>query len=125
MLRNIIQALKIFVVISMVSFVFELVFYNSLTWEDAKPWIINNFVFTFAFHFFNLSLVGLIDKWIPWEINPKRRAILGGVITILANLVIIYFVLGILSYYVYDGPFNYAITERGKWTSLILSLIHI
>jgi len=48
---------------------------------------------------------------------------MGGVITILANLVIIYFVLGILSYYVYDGPFNYAITERGKWTSLICFII--
>ena len=123
MLRNIIQALKIFVVITLISFVFQLVFENSLTWESAKPWIINNFVFTFAFHFFNLYLVGLIGKWIPWEINPKRRAILGGVITILANLVIIYVVLGILSYYVYDGPFNYAITERGKWTSLICFII--
>ena len=118
-----IKATKILIAVCLVTYAFQFIFGDTCTFEDLKGWTINNILFSYPFYFGNAYLVVLLDKWSPGSINSVRKAIVYAAITIAVNLVIIYLVIGVTSYFVYDGPFNYAFTDNGKWTVLIALII--
>ena len=120
-----IKATKVLVLVCLVSYAFQYFFGNRFTWSEIKDWTINNVLFSYPFYFSNLYIVKLLNKKFSWQPNPLRRGLIATVITIGINLIVIYLVIGTVSYLVHDGPFNYALTRDGKWSVLICLTIVI
>jgi len=115
------DATKVLVGICLVSYVLEFCFGNNFGWDDIKEWTLTNTLFTYPFFFANGILVGILDKWMPWTVDVKRRAFLGTMITIAVNLVVIYLVITLVVVFVHGGSADYVFTSQGK-TNVVITL---
>jgi len=113
----------IFIAITAVFILIHFFIGYNIGWELIRETIITNFLFTFAFYFSNLFLNYYLDKWMPWNPNPKNRAIIGTIVTMLVNLVVVCIVITLVTVYVYGGESSYIFTEQGKGNVLITFIV--
>jgi len=121
--KEFIKATKVYVILTVISCLIEFLFGNNFTWDEVKQWIIINILFTYPFYFSNGYLNEYLDKVMPWRENPKRRAIMGTIITIIMNVVVIYCIITLVTVTVFKGPLNYVFTPNGK--SMVLTTLVI
>jgi sensor histidine kinase YesM len=122
-LKELKNATIVFLAITVVFIVIHFLLGYSIGWEMIKETLITNSLFTYAFYFSNLLLNYSLNKWMPWNPHPKRRAIAGTIITILVNLIVICIVITVLMAFVYGGDADYIFTERGKGNVLITFVV--
>jgi len=117
------NATIVFIAICLVFFVIHFFLGHNMSWELVRETLITNSLFTYAFYFSNLFINYFLGKWMPWNPNPKRRAIAGTIITILVNLAVICAVITVLMVYVYGGEAGYIFTDKGKGNVLITFVV--
>jgi sensor histidine kinase YesM len=99
---SIYSAVKIVLVICIVSILIELFVGNHFSWEDLKISFFFNFYYGMPLALLNGLLFDYLNRMFPWDKVPRKRAILGFVVTVIMNLVIV-LVLNILYFGLYLG----------------------
>jgi len=96
-----------------------------MSWENIKSLLITNTLFSYSFYFGNILITRSLDKWMPWNPEPKKRAIYGTIITLALNLVLTLAVVTMVSVFAYGGSGRYIFTPDGKQTVFIAFIIII
>lgn len=110
------KATIVLIAINIVSIGIHFFFGFELNFFKLKELLITNTLFTYAFYFANGFLVEALDKWMPWNPNPQKRAIGGSLITLVVNLIVVYVVVTLVAVYAYGGAVDYVFTNNGKNT---------
>jgi len=122
-LDEFIKATKVLIALCLVTYAIQFFFGSSCSWQDIKEWTVTNALFNYPFYFANGFLLVFLDKWMPWNTDPKRRAIIGSVVTLFVNLIVVYVVITLITVFVHGGPSDYVFTQSGKRNVFITFLI--
>ncbi len=96
-----------------------------LSWDNIKGILITNSLFSYSFYFGNVLITNGLNKWMPWNPEPKKRAIYGTIITLVLNLVLTLVVVTMVSVFAFGGSARYIFTPDGKQTVFIAFIIII
>lgn len=122
-IEEFIKATKVLIALCLVTYAIQFFFGSSCTWEDIKDWTVTNALFNYPFYFANAILLVILDNWMPWRANPRKRATVGTLLTIFVNLIVVYIVITLITVFVHGGEANYVFTDHGKNNVFITFLI--
>jgi sensor histidine kinase YesM len=117
------KATIVFAAITLVFFIIHYFFGHTINTALVRETLITNAVFSYAFYFANLFLVELLDKWMPWNPKPFKRAIIGTILTIIVNFIIVCLAITFVTMYAYGGDADYIFTNKGKGNVIITFVI--
>jgi len=119
------NALKIVIVICLVSLLIHFFLDNYISWDFIKHQFFYNFYYGIPLSFVNGYLMDVASYFVPWEKAPKRRAwigIIGTVVVTMLTLVILNYILWVL---VWDGEMKAIFSERNRIFYLIAFFITV
>ncbi len=123
--ESLISAIKIVIVLCLVSFIIFYFLNGHLSWDLVKNQTFYNFYYGIPLSFANGYLMDIASHYIPWEKAPKRRAwvgIIGTVVVTMLTLFILNYILWVL---VWDGEMRAIFSERNRMFYLIAFFITV
>jgi sensor histidine kinase YesM len=124
---------KYLVKILMISFILYFLD-KTISWMQGNSWgkldeelILYSYYFLYSFVIgtANIYLVDLLNKWVKWDENPKKRAILGLVGALIVSMLAVFVVRIIIVLLINGHNWSYFITYEPKLHYLISLLISL
>lgn len=98
---------------------------GGVNWEDIKNWVLYCSYYGFTLSIVNGLLIGVLDKYFPWDANPQKRAFAGVLGQILISLLTIFVLNIILWVFIFGNPWNVVWRPANRGFYLVAIIITV